>query len=149
MIRRTPIQLKPGVPRYIHLLLAACLWSIAGIFLMTRGMSWLMASEKLWLALPAVIAGSLKSYFLLDNSARKGVYRILALADGTCLGAVYSIKTWLLVLVMIGSGVLLRHSSLPRELLGAVYMTIGWALFFSSRFAWQAWRSLLNQQKHQ
>jgi hypothetical protein len=149
MIRRTAVKLKPGVPRRIHLLLAACLWSIAGIFLMTRGMSWLMASEKLWLALPAVIAGSLKSLFILDKSARKGVYRILALADGTCLGAVYSIKTWLLVLVMIGSGVLLRHSSMPMELLGAIYTTIGWSLFFSSRHAWQAWYSLTNQQKKQ
>jgi hypothetical protein len=116
---------------------------------MIRGMSWLATTEKLWLILPAMIAGSLKSLFILDNSARKGVYRLLALADGTCLGAVYSIKTWLLVLIMIGSGIILRHSSLPKELLGSVYMTIGWALFFSSRHAWQAWRSLSNQQKKQ
>jgi len=112
-------------------------------------MSWLTTTERLWLTIPAVIAGSLKSLFILDNSARKGVHRILELADGTCLGAVYSIKTWLLVLVMIGSGIVLRHSSLPKELLGGVYMTIGWALFFSSRHAWQAWRSLSNQQKKQ
>ncbi|MBV5305668.1 MAG: hypothetical protein J0652_03130 [Desulfobulbaceae bacterium] len=149
MIRRTLIKFKPGVPRQIHLLLAASLWSIIGIFLMIRGMSWLTTTERLWLTIPAVIAGSLKSLFILDNSARKGVHRILELADGTCLGAVYSIKTWLLVLVMIGSGIVLRHSSLPKELLGGVYMTIGWALFFSSRHAWQAWRSLSNQQKKQ
>jgi hypothetical protein len=116
---------------------------------MIRGMSWLATTEKLWLILLAMIAGSLKSLFILDNSAKKGVYRLLALADGTCLGAVYSIKTWLLVLIMIGSGIILRHSSLPKELLGSVYMTIGWALFFSSRHAWQAWRSLSNQQKKQ
>jgi len=149
MMRRALIKLKPGVPRQVHLLLAASLWSIIGIFLMIRGMSWLATTEKLWLILPAMIAGSLKSLFILDNSARKGVYRLLALADGTCLGAVYSIKTWLLVLIMIGSGFVLRHSSLPKELLGGLYMTIGWALFFSSRHAWQAWRSLSNQQKKQ
>jgi len=149
MIRRTLIKFKPGVPRQIHLLLAASLWSIIGIFLMTRGMSWLTTTERLWLTIPAIIAGSLKSLFILDNSARKGVHRILELADGTCLGAVYSIKTWLLVLIMIGSGFVLRHSSLPKELLGGLYMTIGWALFFSSRHAWQAWRSLSNQQKKQ
>jgi len=149
MIRRTLTKFKPGVPRQIHLLLAASLWSIIGIFLMTRGMSWLTTTERLWLTIPAIIAGSLKSLFILDNSARKGVHRILELADGTCLGAVYSIKTWLLVLIMIGSGIILRQSSLPKELLGSVYMTIGWALFFSSRHAWQAWRTLSNQQKKQ
>jgi hypothetical protein len=149
MIRRTLTKFKPGVPRKIHLLLAASLWSIIGIFLMMRGMSWLTTTERLWLTIPAIIAGSLKSLFILDNSARKGVHRILELADGTCLGAVYSIKTWLLVLIMIGSGIVLRHSSLPKELLGAAYMTIGWALFFSSRHAWQAWHSLSNQQKKQ
>lgn len=148
-MRRALIKFKPGVPRQVHLLLAASLWSIIGIFLMIRGMSWLATTEKLWLIIPAMIAGSLKSLFILDNSAIKGVYRLLALADGTCLGAVYSIKTWLLVLIMIGSGIILRHSSLPKELLGSVYMTIGWALFFSSRHAWQAWRSLSSQQKKQ
>jgi len=148
-MKRALTKFKPGVPRQIHLLLAASLWSIIGIFLMSRGMSWLATTEKLWLIIPAMIAGSLKSLFILDNSAKKGAYRILALADGTCLGAVYSIKTWLLVLIMIGSGIILRHSSLPKELLGSVYMTIGWALFFSSRHAWQAWRTLSNQQKKQ
>lgn len=89
---------------------------------------------------PALIAGTIKSFFILDNTARKGVRRILDIADGTCLGAVYSIQTWLLVLVMMGAGMALRHSALPREILGGLYVAIGWALFFSSRHAWRACR---------
>lgn len=106
---------------------------------MFRGVSWLTGVGRLWIMVPALLVGTLKSLFILDNTARKGIHRILEMADGTCLGAVYSLKTWLLVLVMMGTGMALRHSALPREILGGLYVTIGWALFFSSRHAWLAW----------
>lgn len=107
---------------------------------MGRGASWLSTTGKPWIAIPALLAGTLKSLCILDHSARKGVSRIREMADGSCLGGVYSIRTWLLVLLMMGGGMVLRHSPIPREILGGVYMAIGWALFFSSRIAWQAWR---------
>ena len=105
--------------------------------LIFRGISWLTSVARLWIIIPALIAGTMKSLFILDHSARKGVHRILEMADGTCLGAVYSARTWVLILFMIASGMALRHSSLPRELLGGLYVAIGWALFFSSRHAWK------------
>lgn len=107
---------------------------------MTRGTSLLVTADRRWILLPAFLFGSLKSFLILDKTAKKGVGRILELADGTCLGAVYSIRTWLLVLIMIGSGILLRRSTLPLGLLGGLYATIGWALLLSSRHAWLAWR---------
>lgn len=107
---------------------------------MTRGATLLMATDRRWILLPAFLLGTLKSFLLLDTTAQKGVLRILELADGTCLGAVYSIRTWLLILAMIGGGTLLRRSGLPSELLGGLYAAIGWALLFSSRHAWLAWR---------
>lgn len=140
MIKRIVTNLKPGAPKRIHLLLAATLWSLIGSMLIFRGVSWLMPVGGLWIMVPALIAGTIKSFFILDNTARKGVRRILDIADGTCLGAVYSIQTWLLVLVMMGAGMALRHSALPREILGGLYVAIGWALFFSSRHAWRACR---------
>lgn len=91
---------------------------------------------------PAMIIGTIKSLFILDKTARKGVRRILEMADGRCLGAVYSLQTWMLVLIMMGTGMALRQSTLPRELLGGLYVTIGWALLFSSRHAWLAWRHI-------
>jgi len=116
---------------------------------MSRGISWLTPIDKLWIAIPALMTGTLKSLFILDRSARKGVNRILEMADGTCLGAVYSAKTWLLVLVMMGAGMALRRSAIPKELLGGIYVMIGWALFYSSRHAWQAWCSHSDQREKQ
>jgi hypothetical protein len=142
MIRRTLVKFKPGVPRRIHLLLAAALWSLIGSILVIRGAFWLVAAQALWIMVPSLIVGTMKSLFILDRTARKGVGRILELADGTCVGAVYSLQTWMLVLVMIGAGKALRSSDLPREFLGGLYIAIGWALFLSSRHAWLAWHRL-------
>jgi hypothetical protein len=139
MVRTILARLKPGAPQRVHIFLAALLWTGVGLMLITRGLFWLTGSGLLWLALPAVALGTAKSILALDKAARKSLDRISRLADGTCLGAVYSIKTWMLVLVMMVSGYALRHSSLPHALLGFVYMTIGWALLFSSRHAWYTW----------
>ncbi len=109
---------------------------------MIRGTFWLIAAQAVWVLVPALIVGAMKSLFILDRTAEKGVYRILSMADGTCVGAVYSIQTWMLVLVMIAAGKVLRSSDLPQEFLGGLYVAIGWALFFSSRHAWRAWHRL-------
>jgi len=42
-----------------------------------------------------------------------------------------------MVIMMILLGWLLRHSGLPGELIGTVYVAIGWALLFSSRVLWR------------
>lgn len=130
---------KPGVEKRVHLLLAAFLWTMVGILLLFRGGGWLIEAGELWMILPALLFGSVKSLLILDKAAEKGIQRILQFDDNTCLGAVYSFKTWLLVLAMMATGFLLRQSSLPRTLLGFFYAAIGWALFLSSRKAWRAW----------
>ena len=133
-------RFKPGVQRKTHLLAAAILWTCIGIMLMVRGMGWLIAADLTYLAVPAVVLGFIKSRFILDKTATRSIDRILLLQDGTCLGAVYSKLTWLLVAGMMSMGMLLRNSSFPRPILAVVYITVGWALFWSSRKGWRAWR---------
>lgn len=140
MLKKILIRLKPGASRNVHLFASALLWTAIGIMLMTRAMIWLVGVHRLWLIAPAVVLGSLKSVMVLDKTAKKSLKRILHLTDGTCLGAIYSTKTWLLVMVMMVAGITLRHSSLPHSWLGLLYMTIGWGLFLSSRHAWVCWR---------
>lgn len=140
MCKNLVTRLKPGVHQRTHLLLAASLWSLIGAMLLVRGISWLIASAALWIVIPALLAGTMKSLLILDKTARNGIRRILNFADGTCVGAVYSLKTWLLIMLMMGSGIVLRHSRIPLEVLGGLYTAIGWALCCSSRHAWKAWR---------
>ncbi len=108
---------------------------------MLRGFGWLFKSGQWWVAGVAIFFGSCKSIFILDKTARKGVQRILNFADGTCVGAIYSINTWILVGLMMFFGYFVRHSSFSLVLLSFVYITVGWGLFMSSRHAWIAWKN--------
>lgn len=144
-MRTKLIKYKPGVKRKIHLLLAATIWPLVGIMLSFRGLNWIVGSGYEWLIIVAIIAGSVKSYFIFDRAARKGIERILRFGDNTCVGAVYSIKTWGMVLGMMAMGAVLRGSSIPPHCLGTLYVAIGWGLIMSSRHAWFSWYHLVTQ----
>lgn len=135
-------QLKPGASKKTHLLLAAFIWAAVGLMLLSRGCGWLLEAKGLvWLA-PAIFAGTAKSFLLLDRVAGKNIDRIQRFNDNHCLGGVYSLQSWGLVLGMIVLGRLLRGAGLPLALIGSLYAAIGWALFFSSRRIWWAWFDL-------
>jgi len=131
-------RFKPGASIHVHLLIAALIWSIVGLFLMSNGYLLITLAAREWLAVLAAGLGTIKSLFLLDRVARNNISRILRFEDGTCIGSVYSYKSWALVVVMIVLGRFLRSSVLPGEYVGALYLAVGWGLFFSSRLMWQA-----------
>ena len=130
---------KPGVPRAAHLFAAPCLWTVIGFTLMLRGWHWLPPGPGKLLALTGILLGTLKSLFILDKTARRSLQRIILFKDGTCLGAVYSWKTWLLVVLMMILGVLARHLVQPGPVMGTLYCAVGWSLCFSSRLGWREW----------
>lgn len=135
---------KPGVNQSVLFFVAPFLWSIVGIMLIIRGMHWLESEHQLILLSVALLLGTLKSFFILDKTIKKSVARIAALEDGTCLGAVYSWKSWLLVALMILVGGIVRHVYTPGNLLGTVYCAIGWALLVSSRHGWITWHQTVS-----
>lgn len=137
--------LTPRVSRIVHLFIAPCIWSAIGLMLMIRGWNWVGPGMARWLLLVALVIGTAKSLFVLDKAARKNLQRILSFPDKKCFGAVYSWKTWLLVVLMMGSGIAMRMLTHPGMVIGTIYMAIGWALFFSSRHGWQEW---LRQVRH-
>lgn len=142
---KKPLQaIKPGVNRRVHLFAAALLWTVIGTILVIRGWGWINPAENGWFIAAGLLAGTLKSVFILDRTARRTVERITKMRDGTCLGAVYSWKTWILVAVMVTGGVLLRTFFEPGRYTGTLYVAIGWALLLSSRYGWLQWSRRLN-----
>ena len=130
---------KPGASIRTHLISAALMWSIIGFYLMVRG-GIMLGVEHAFYSLAAVMIGTAKSILILDKAARKNVARIMAFDDGTCLGGMYSLKMWGMVVCMMVAGRWLRHSGLAPMLLGIFYIAIGWGLFFSSRLLWRQWQ---------
>jgi len=115
--------------------------------LMMRGWGWVGPGRDRWYLLAALAVGTIKSLLILDKTARKTIERIVGMQDGTCLGAIYSWKTWLLVILMIGSGILLRTFFTPGIVIGLLYAAVGWALLFSSRLGWLAWLDWLGHKE--
>jgi hypothetical protein len=132
-------RLKPGVNRRVHLFAAPLLWTVVGTFLLVRGWDWIGPGRDRWFVLLAFALGTLKSFLILDKTARRALARIVRLRDGSCLGAVYSWKTWLLVALMMGSGIVLRRYFTPGVVIGTLYAAVGWALLLSSRLGWLEW----------
>jgi len=130
---------KPGVSRSVHLFAAPFLWTAIGTLLMVRGFGWIGAGAARWLVLLGLVIGTIKSRLILDKTARKSLQRILEMNDNTCIGAVYSWKTWLLVALMMTFGITMRKLTDPGLIIGTLYMAIGWALVLSSRLGWMQW----------
>lgn len=136
-------NLKPAAPGRIHLLLAAGTWTVVGAMLLTMGTRWLIQSGGKWwpvLLAAAVAAGIGKAILVLGPAAGRIKDRIRVRGDGRCLGGFLSVRTWLLVMLMMAAGWALRTSHLPRLLLGLAYAAIGSALLLASRHLWLGWR---------
>jgi len=130
---------KPAAGARTHLLAAALLWTAVGAGLSGAGIVWCFSARRPWVPLAlGVCVGVLKGIFIIARLAARNARRIIARGDGKCLGGFLSIKTWLLVAAMMGSGMFLRRSGIPRPILGVIYTAVGTALLAGSVSLWKA-----------
>lgn len=130
---------KPGVSRKAHLFAAPFLWTAIGCLLLIRGWGLMEPERGRLLLLAAGVFGTLKSFFILDRVAQRSLERIIHFKDNTCLGAVYSWKTWVVVVMMMVTGIAIRMLTQPGPLIGTIYCAVGWSLCLSSRLGWLRW----------
>lgn len=131
-------SLTPRSTAKRQLFLAGTMWLIVGVILYIRALSWLFSHQyELWAIVfcigGATLIGLLKGRMALDKAAHKAIARIKERGDGTCMFGFFSIKSWLLIGLMIAMGRLLRMSPTPIYIVSTIYMAIGTALSFSSR----------------
>ncbi len=123
--------------------LAAMMWSIVGLFLFARGIVNIFLLDDslkyLWMAL-ALVVGLVKAKIVLAKTADRIVARIFKRPPDASLWGFLSVRSWVLIVLMIAMGKLLRASPLPRSLVWSVYIAIGAALFSSSKIIWDKWR---------
>jgi hypothetical protein len=135
-------KFKPAASRKTMLFIAALFWTVVGCGLMVRGVGILLEGDHYFLMATAVCLGTVKAFMVFEKSARKNVVRIQEKEEGSCLGGIFSFKSWLLILVMIAFGRLLRLSGLHLSVYGMVVVAVGWGLFLASRVVWMEWNSL-------
>jgi hypothetical protein len=133
---------KPAARARTHLLAAALLWTLVGGGLAAAGLAWSFGSPLPWsvaLVIGGLAAGTVKGRLVIRGMAARNTARIIARGDGRCLGGFLAPKTWLLVAVMMASGMILRRSGVPHPVLGVLYTAVGTGLLIGARQLWRSW----------
>ncbi len=133
---------EPAVSRRTLVITAAVTWGVVGIFLIIRAALYLteVDSDKTTLVLASgtfgILLGLLKGKYIFARLAKQNVQRIDQLSphkEKICIFAFQAWQSYLIVLVMIGLGMALRVSPLPRVYLIGIYLLIGVGLLVGSR----------------
>jgi hypothetical protein len=110
--------------------------------------TWLLGyqgNNGLLLAAGGIILGLLTHHFGFLKIVDKNLIRIKPMDEKPCAFSFMSWKSYLLVIIMISMGVILKNSDLPKHYLAIVYLAIGLALSLSSI---RYFRVFLNQMKN-
>jgi len=127
----------------IQLIAAAAMWLIGASILLFRGIGYMQGRYwHAWVLAIGLALGVTKARLLLDGVATKAVARIRLRVNGSVFGF-FSVKSWLLIGLMMGGGIALRHivvhpGQIGAGIMGALYVGVGTALLVADRVFWRA-----------
>lgn len=139
VVTAAPSRVRPAITggERVQLLLAGGLWAVAAVVLGLRGAGWLVGVPwALPAALGGVALGVLKARFLLDRVARGVARRIHDRGPEASIVGFLSVRSWVVVVIMMAGGHALRLTEVPRPVLGVLYVAIATALALASRAYW-------------
>ncbi len=128
-------KFKPGVPRAALLLIAGIMWIGIGVMLDAISYTWLKHQTAAGILIVFAIgfAGALAiHHFGFLKIVDRNIRRILPMEGPRCVFSFIPAKSYLLIAIMMGMGIFLRHSAIPKIILAPVYAAIGTALILSS-----------------
>jgi len=129
-------HLKPALPRSSLLLVSGLMWSLVGLMLCQLAIRWYLLAgiqDHLGFLIAGVLIALAIHSFGFSLIAKRNISRIQKLNQKPCVFAFMAWWNYPLVFLMIGLGLTLRHSPIPKTYLGVLYIGIGAALFFSSQ----------------
>ena len=121
-------RFKPSVDKKILLFLSFFVWVAVGVMLLNYARSWLEAPRILH---PFVFAGTgicaalVIHHFGFLRLVDKNLGRILPMEGKKCIFSFMTWKSYLIVVIMVTMGILLRHSAVPKSYLSVIYIGIG------------------------
>ncbi len=129
------VQWKPKVHRHVLLALAGGMWTGVGVMLIGRAAVWLSGKSYGTVYLIAGVSALLAVaayYFGFTKTVEKNIRRLCGLPERAWVFAFNSPKGYVMILLMIGLGMTLRRSPMPREILAFIYIIMGGSLFLAS-----------------
>jgi hypothetical protein len=128
--------LTPRVPRRTLLFIAALVWTFAGSMLFLKGMGMVRSNPNhLILVITGSVIGGLLFYLaVFSKISLKHTRRIINLQnEKPCFFSFFNLKSYLLMSLMISSGIILRTTGIVApKYLSVVYLTMGVPLFISA-----------------
>jgi hypothetical protein len=134
----------------VQLFSAALLWLVDVSFLLVRGVAFIEVPGPSFhfsftivpVAAVAILIGTIKARYILIRYADKAVARIQR-RGYACYFGFFAPTSWLFVFVMMGGGIMLRHSALVdfawgRVFLATLYIAVGTGLAIADRIFWIA-----------
>lgn len=116
-------------------LIAGIAWTLVGLLLCGRAVDWLAAlpfESALLLTLAALAIAGTGYYFGFTKVVRKNIRRIYGLADRVPIYAFTAPRGYILIAIMISTGITLRNSSLPKVYLTIPYLAMGGVLLIGA-----------------
>jgi len=137
-------KLNPAVDKRLLLLLAGLMWAAVGIMLLVFASIWLhpepIIVDFIFVFL-GILTGIAVQRFGFNKIVDKNLERILPMTKKHCVFAFVPWKSYLVIVLMVAMGRLLRLSPIPKSYLAIVYITMGLAMFVSSfRYFAVFWR---------
>lgn len=127
------MDFKPAVNRRVLIFLSGITWSIVGLILCNTAFGWLDLKGNGFFFVFAGFLVSLFAYFFsFSKIADRNIQRISQMGEKVCIFAFQTWKSYTMIAVMIGLGILLRYLPVPKYYLSVIYIGIGLALFLAS-----------------
>jgi hypothetical protein len=127
-------RFTPLVDKRILVLLAGLMWCGVGIMLFSFAVRWLApfsGKVRFLFYTAGFLAAMPIHHFGFLRIADKNLKRLLPLTEKKCLFSFMTWKSYIIVLIMVSMGIVMRHSAIPKKDLSVLYNGIGLALFLS------------------
>ncbi len=128
-------KFAPAVDKRILIILSGITWSLVGILLCARSIKWLsqISHQKgILLGLTGIALSLLIHHFGFLRLVDRNIERILEMKNKVCIFAFQAWKSYLIIAVMIGLGIVLRHSPIPDTYISVINIGFGGAMILSS-----------------
>lgn len=125
----------PTVRRHYLFALAGMLWTIAGGILCVRGTIWLRLLPpigEISISLLSFVIAAVGYLYGFSNVVQKNIDRIHQMPERAAIFAFTSARGYILITLMIATGITLRNSTIPKYYLTLPYDVMGGVLLIGS-----------------